>query len=252
MYPFLRMVKETWANRNAPPLGLTGTHVSHHICWPWDLDIWMELNNGRTLTLYDLGRIPMAIRAGLIAVLRREGWGITVAGVSVRLNRAIDPTGLNLFDAASVNLGASYIDAGEAAQAAPYFEGALRAVEQRAGGLMDHEVRVRAEDPHEPPALRVAQERRGGQFFALAQEGRKQQRHLGIGLRRVPGALHAKERAEGLEVAAAVPLLLVRRPFHILCIDREARSLERRHGIPEQGRALTGGGQCTGGGWPVH
>ena len=54
MYPFLRMVKETWANRNAPPLGLTGTHVSHHICWPWDLDIWMELNNGRTLTLYDL------------------------------------------------------------------------------------------------------------------------------------------------------------------------------------------------------
>ncbi|MBK6920794.1 MAG: serine/threonine protein kinase [Deltaproteobacteria bacterium] len=32
---------------------------------------------------------------------------------------------------ASVNLGASYIDAGEAAQAAPYFEVALRAVEQR-------------------------------------------------------------------------------------------------------------------------
>lgn len=89
MYPFLRMVKETWANRNAPPLGLTGTHVSHHICWPWDLDIWMELNNGRTLTLYDLGRIPLAMRTGLVGLIRRRGWGITVAGSTVRYRRRV-------------------------------------------------------------------------------------------------------------------------------------------------------------------
>lgn len=89
MYPFLRMAKELFIFRNAPALPLTGTHVSHHICWPWDLDIWMELNNGRTLTLYDLGRIPMARRAGLITTLRENGWGLTMAGVSVRYRRRV-------------------------------------------------------------------------------------------------------------------------------------------------------------------
>jgi acyl-CoA thioesterase FadM len=89
MYPFLRMAKEIWTNRNAPPLALTEPHLSHHLCWPWDLDIWAELNNGRTLTLYDLGRIPLAMRTGLGRVIRRQGWGITVAGSSVRYRRRV-------------------------------------------------------------------------------------------------------------------------------------------------------------------
>jgi acyl-CoA thioesterase FadM len=89
MYPFLRMTKELWVNRNAARLPLTGTHVSRHICWPWDLDIWWELNNGRTLTLYDLGRIPLAQRIGLIPVLRANRWGLTMAGVSVRYRRRV-------------------------------------------------------------------------------------------------------------------------------------------------------------------
>ena len=42
MYPFIRMTKELVTHRNAPRLGLTGTHVSHHICWPWDIDLWMD------------------------------------------------------------------------------------------------------------------------------------------------------------------------------------------------------------------
>ncbi len=66
MYPYLRMVKELWrCTAHAPRLGVTDTHVSHHRCWPWDLDPWMELNNGRTLTLYDLGRIPLCGADGL-------------------------------------------------------------------------------------------------------------------------------------------------------------------------------------------
>ena len=89
MYPFIRMTKELVTHRNAPKLGLTGTHVSHHICWPWDIDLWMELNNGRTLTLYDLGRIPLAHRVGLIAVLKRKHWGLTMAGASVRYRRRV-------------------------------------------------------------------------------------------------------------------------------------------------------------------
>lgn len=89
MYPVIRMIKELIATRNADPLPITGTHVSQHICWPQDIDIWMELNNGRTLTLLDLGRIPLARRIGLIAVLRRKRWALTMAGVSVRYRRRI-------------------------------------------------------------------------------------------------------------------------------------------------------------------
>lgn len=89
MYPFIRMAKELVINRKASRLAPTGTHVSRHMCLPWDIDLWAELNNGRTLTIYDLGRIPLAQRTGLIGVLRRQRWGLTVAGVSVRYRRRI-------------------------------------------------------------------------------------------------------------------------------------------------------------------
>jgi acyl-CoA thioesterase FadM len=89
MYPIVRLVKETLKFRNAPPLPILGTHVSHHICWPWDIDPWMELNNGRTLTLFDLGRIPLVLRTGLVGVLRRQGWGIAVAGNTTRYRRRV-------------------------------------------------------------------------------------------------------------------------------------------------------------------
>ncbi len=89
MYPFFRMAKELWKFRNAPQLPLLGTHVSTHRCWPWDLDPWVELNNGRTLTIYDLGRIPLGIRTGLKAVLQSNRWGLTVAGNTVRYRRRI-------------------------------------------------------------------------------------------------------------------------------------------------------------------
>ena len=89
MYPVVRMVKELALHSQAETLPVWGTHVSRHICWPWDLDLWLELNNGRTLTLFDLGRIPLAWRNGLFKAMRSNGWGITVAGVSVRYRARI-------------------------------------------------------------------------------------------------------------------------------------------------------------------
>lgn len=89
MYPFLRMFKELARARRMPELGLFDTHVSHHLCWPWDLDPWVELNNGRTLTLFDLGRLPLGLRTGIHKVLKARGWGMTVAGSSVRYRRRV-------------------------------------------------------------------------------------------------------------------------------------------------------------------
>lgn len=89
MFPFLRMIGEFWVHRKSPPLPWNGTHVSTHRCQPWDLDMFMELNNGRTLTLYDLGRIPLAGRVGLTKALAKNRWGLTMAGVSVRYRKRI-------------------------------------------------------------------------------------------------------------------------------------------------------------------
>lgn len=89
MYPFIRMIKEFWVHRNAPALPVYGTHVSHHVCWPWDIDLWVELNNGRTLTLYDLGRTVMAQRVGLLSVAKTRRWGVSVAGAAVRYRKRV-------------------------------------------------------------------------------------------------------------------------------------------------------------------
>lgn len=89
MYPFIRLTKEFIKFRNAPELDVTQEHVSRHMCLPWDLDFMMELNNGRTLTLYDLGRLVLAKRMGLLRAIRDNRWGLTMAGASVRYRRRI-------------------------------------------------------------------------------------------------------------------------------------------------------------------
>jgi len=89
MYPYIRMAKELWKFRRAAPLGLFDPHISTHRIWPWDLDPWRELNNGRTLTLFDLGRIPMSVRMGFEKVAKAQGWGITVAGNTTRYRKRL-------------------------------------------------------------------------------------------------------------------------------------------------------------------
>jgi acyl-CoA thioesterase FadM len=89
MYPYLRLWHQMFKARRAPRLGLFETHISTHRIWPQDLDPWLELNNGRTLTLFDLGRIPMCAGMGFEVVARAKGWGITVAGNTTRYRKRV-------------------------------------------------------------------------------------------------------------------------------------------------------------------
>ncbi|NDU99649.1 acyl-CoA thioesterase [Pseudoroseicyclus tamaricis] len=91
MYPYLRMWRGIAAAKRGPKLGLWETSVSHHRIWPVDIDIWMELNNGRTLTIYDLGRLPFSYRIGMAEALKEKGWGMTVAGSTTRYRRRVRP-----------------------------------------------------------------------------------------------------------------------------------------------------------------
>ena len=84
MYPIFRMFLERRRAKPMPKLAFGEVHRSSHYCLLSDIDPWMEMNNGRTLTLFDLGRIPMAERSGVITATTKRGWGITVAGASIR------------------------------------------------------------------------------------------------------------------------------------------------------------------------
>lgn len=103
MYPYLRLAKILHAERRKPPMGLFETHIMALRCLPNDLDGFLEMNNGRILTLFDLGRFALSVRIGLWGVLRREGWGLVVAGSSVRYRARI--TGFQRFDLRTRLLG---------------------------------------------------------------------------------------------------------------------------------------------------
>ncbi len=89
MYPIFRFILEMLLAGRKTALLPGDIHHSGHRCWPWDVDPWRELNNGRTLTLYDLGRLPMADRTGMIRAIRRNNWKMAVAGASVRYRRRV-------------------------------------------------------------------------------------------------------------------------------------------------------------------
>ncbi|AMO57361.1 thioeseterase [Endozoicomonas montiporae] len=89
MYPFIRLLTSSIKARFAPPVPADGVCETTFRCQPLDLDMFMEVNNGRVLTLYDIGRFDLSIRTGLSAVLRKNRWGFVVAGSSVRYRRRV-------------------------------------------------------------------------------------------------------------------------------------------------------------------
>lgn len=91
MYPFTRLAALTLSERRKPPLGLFDTHAMQMRCLPWDVDGFLEMNNGRVFTLYDMGRFALAIRVGLWDVLKERHWGLVVAGSTIRYRSRIRP-----------------------------------------------------------------------------------------------------------------------------------------------------------------
>lgn len=89
MYPFLRLAKVMWQAKRNTSIHVTDKSEISFSCHPWDLDIFNEMNNGRVLTLYDLGRTELGIRCGLMDVLASKRWALVVAGSSVRYRKRV-------------------------------------------------------------------------------------------------------------------------------------------------------------------
>jgi acyl-CoA thioesterase FadM len=59
--------------------------------WPNDLDLNVHLNNGRYLSLMDLGRLDLAARTGIARAAIKGRWRPMVAAVTLRYRRPLPP-----------------------------------------------------------------------------------------------------------------------------------------------------------------
>lgn len=91
MFAPFRLIGTQINAARAAPLGPFETDIVEMRCWPSDIDMFFEMNNGRVLTLYDLGRYSLSRRTGLIRALSDNKWGVAVAGSSVRYRKRILP-----------------------------------------------------------------------------------------------------------------------------------------------------------------
>lgn len=59
--------------------------------WPFDLDPNLHLNNGRFLSLMDLGRMDLVVRCGLGQQLWKHGWRPLVGSAVIRYKGSLEP-----------------------------------------------------------------------------------------------------------------------------------------------------------------
>jgi acyl-CoA thioesterase FadM len=58
---------------------------------PTDLDMSLHMNNGRYLTLMDIGRLDFLVRTGLWRAVRKNGWTPIASAIIIRYRRELRP-----------------------------------------------------------------------------------------------------------------------------------------------------------------
>lgn len=72
------------------PDPLSEFRMSLHV-WPNDLDLNMHMNNGRYLTIMDLGRLHMMGRLGMLTGIVTHGWYPVVGSAAILFKRSMNP-----------------------------------------------------------------------------------------------------------------------------------------------------------------
>ena len=91
MVLLLRTLWKALTLRLRPPLESLGTSVLAYRVWPNDLDVNIHMNNGRFLSVMDLGRFDLTFRTGLGRAMLKHRWQPLVGGVTIRYRRSLDP-----------------------------------------------------------------------------------------------------------------------------------------------------------------
>lgn len=89
---WLRLVWLLLSSRFRPKLEMPGgASVLTFRVWPHDLDLSLHMNNGRYLTIMDLGRLDVMARSGLWGAARRHHWTPIASTVKIRFRRELTP-----------------------------------------------------------------------------------------------------------------------------------------------------------------
>jgi len=89
MYPFLKLALTLNKARFRSRLDLEDTGILHSWAGVTDVDPFMELNHARQILYMELGRWDYSERAGFIELLKKNKWGLTVGGISIRYRRPV-------------------------------------------------------------------------------------------------------------------------------------------------------------------
>lgn len=74
-----------------PRLGAWDDAVTPFRVLPTDLDVLRHMNNGKFLTIMDLGRLDLMLRSGLWGRMTRRGWYPVVAGQTITYRKSLNP-----------------------------------------------------------------------------------------------------------------------------------------------------------------
>ena len=93
MYPFIRytstIINAIVQVKKGNTLSFDDVSEITLRCRLTDIDNFLEMNNGRVLTLYDMGRTDFAVRTGLGKQLLKQRWGLVVAGSTIQYRKRI-------------------------------------------------------------------------------------------------------------------------------------------------------------------
>lgn len=80
MYPYILTLRTLLTARFRSKLAFSDTGVIQLRAGLNDIDHYGEVNNGRQLTLMDLGRYDLGVRGGLMKIITQQKWGLAVGG----------------------------------------------------------------------------------------------------------------------------------------------------------------------------
>lgn len=82
----LLVLTQSFRRRLVPPFDVSRLRFR---VWPGDLDTNFHMNNGRYLTLMDLGRFDLMLRGGLAKPALRHRWNPVLSAATVRYRREL-------------------------------------------------------------------------------------------------------------------------------------------------------------------
>lgn len=83
---FYVLITGPWRERLVLP---DGKSILRFRVWPFDLDTSLHMNNGRYLTLMDLGRLDVMISTGLLTTAAKKGWTPIASKIAIRFRREL-------------------------------------------------------------------------------------------------------------------------------------------------------------------